>query len=59
MVLRVQATFSKRLQRYGLALEPSKTRLVEFGRFAERDALQRGRRRPETIYSAELLPVIS
>ena len=48
--LRVQATLSKRLQRYGLALEPSKTRLVEFGRFAERDALQRGRRRPETIY---------
>ena len=48
--LRVHATLCKRLERYALALEPSKTRLVEFGRFADRDACQRGRRRPETIY---------
>ena len=32
-------------------MEPSKTKLVEFGRFAERHAGKRGgRKRPETIY---------
>jgi len=35
----------------GLTLEPSKTKLVEFGRFAARHAGKRGgRKRPETIY---------
>jgi RNA-directed DNA polymerase len=38
------------LGRFGLTLEPTKTKLVEFGRFAERHAGKRGRRRPETIY---------
>jgi hypothetical protein len=33
-----------------LALEPSKTKLVAFGRFAQRDANNGGKRRPETIY---------
>lgn len=47
---RVQEALGKRLERFGLALEPSKTRLVEFGRFADKHAGKRGRRRPETIY---------
>ena len=33
-----------------MSLEPSKTKLVEFGRFAQRHAGKRGRKRPETIY---------
>ena len=48
--LRLQDALGKRLARFGLVLEPSKTRLVEFGRFAERHAPKRGRKRPETIY---------
>ena len=36
--------------KFGLALEPTKTKLVEFGRFAQRHAGKRGRKRPETIY---------
>jgi hypothetical protein len=38
------------LGKFGLILEPTKTKLVEFGRFAQRDASKRGRKRPETIY---------
>ena len=38
------------LGKFGLTLEPTKTKLVEFGRFAYRHAAKRGRRRPETIY---------
>ena len=48
--LRVQDALAKRLGRFGLTLELSKTKLVEFGRFAQRHAGQRGRKRPETIY---------
>lgn len=47
---RVQAALGKRLGRFDLTLEPSKTKLVEFGRFAQRHASKRGRQRPETIY---------
>jgi len=47
---RVQEVLGKRLEKFGLALEPSKTKLVEFGRFAQRHAPKRGRGRPETIY---------
>lgn len=47
---RVQDVLEKRLKRFGLTLEQSKTKLVEFGRFAQRHAQRRGRRRPETIY---------
>ena len=47
--LRVQDVLCKRLERFNLTLEPNKTKLVEFGRFAARDAPKRGRRRPETI----------
>jgi hypothetical protein len=48
--LRVQEVLRKRLQKFNLTLEPSKTQLVEFGRFAQRSAHKRGRKRPETIY---------
>jgi group II intron reverse transcriptase/maturase len=48
--LRVEDALRRRLGRFGLTLEPTKTKLVEFGRFAERHAGKRGRKRPETIY---------
>src|SRR5262249_32910203 len=48
--LRVQDALCKRLGKFGLILEPTKTKLVEFGRFAQRHAAKHGRKRPETIY---------
>ena len=48
--LRVQDVLRKRLGKFGLTLEPKKTKLVEFGRFAQKWASKRGRKRPETIY---------
>lgn len=48
--LRVQEALAKRLRRFNLTLEPAKTKLVEFGRYAQRHAGKRGRKRPETIY---------
>lgn len=48
-VLRFQDALRKRLDKFALALEPKKTRLVEFGRFAQRDA-KRKNRKLETIY---------
>ncbi len=40
----------KRLGKFGLGLEPTKTKRVKSGRFGKRHASKRGRRRPETIY---------
>jgi group II intron reverse transcriptase/maturase len=48
--LRVQEVLRKRLGKFGLTLAEAKTKLVEFGRYAQRYASKRGRRRPETIY---------
>jgi RNA-directed DNA polymerase len=48
--LRVQDALRKRLGKFGLTLEPTKTKLVEFGRYAQKHAGKRGRKRPETIY---------
>ena len=48
--LRTQEALAKRLRRFSLSLEPTKTKLVEFGRYAQRHAGKRGRKRPETIY---------
>jgi RNA-directed DNA polymerase len=48
--LRVQDALCKRLGKFDLALEPTKTKLAEFGRFAQRHAGKHGRSRPETIY---------
>ena len=38
-----------RLERFGLALHPDKTRLLEFGRYAERRRARRGEGKPETF----------
>ena len=48
--LRVQEVLRKRLGKFGLTLAEAKTKLAEFGRYAQRYASKRGRRRPETIY---------
>src|SRR3954464_10751365 len=48
--IRVQDALRLRLGKFGLTLEPTKTKLVEFRRFAQRHAGKRGRKRPETIY---------
>lgn len=48
--LRVQKALCKRLEKFSLSFEPSKTKLVAFGRFAQRYASSHGRSRPETIY---------
>src|SRR6201997_2559515 len=48
--LRVQEVLRRRLAKFSLTLAEAKTKLVEFGRFAQRYANKRGRRRPETIY---------
>jgi len=39
----------ERFATFGLELEPDKTRLLEFGRFAEQDRKKRGEGRPETF----------
>jgi len=39
----------ERLAKFGLSLHPDKTRLIEFGRFAEENHRARGQRRPETF----------
>ena len=38
-----------RLTQFGLTLHPEKTRLIEFGRYAEQQRRQRGEERPETF----------
>lgn len=48
--VRFQEVLRKRLEKFGLALEPTKTKLVAFGRFADRYASNNGKARPETIY---------
>lgn len=39
----------ERLAKFGLSLHPDKTRLIEFGRFAEENRRARGQGRPETF----------
>ena len=41
--------FRKRLRKFGLELNPDKTRRIEFGRFAERSRKKRGEGKPETF----------
>lgn len=38
-----------RLEKFGLSLHPDKTRLIEFGRYAEGQRRNRGGRRPKTF----------
>ena len=53
---RFQAVLRQRLQKFHLDLEPTKTRLIAFGRFAQRDAELQGRRKPETLYFLGFTP---
>jgi len=39
----------ERLGKFGLAVHPEKTRLIEFGRFAAENRVNRGERKPETF----------
>jgi RNA-directed DNA polymerase len=39
--IKFKDVLAKCLEKFSLALEPSKTRLIEFGRFADRDAKKR------------------
>jgi RNA-directed DNA polymerase len=39
----------ERFEKFGLALHPDKTRLIEFGRFAAENRRKRGERKPETF----------
>ena len=41
--------FQERLAKFGLELHPEKTRLIEFGRFAQANRKQRGEGKPETF----------
>jgi group II intron reverse transcriptase/maturase len=43
------ADLRERFARFGLALHPDKTRILEFGRFAEEDRSRRGEKKPETF----------
>lgn len=47
--IRFQDVLKKRLEKFALSLEPTKTGLVKFGRFAAQDAKAKGKK-PETIY---------
>jgi len=40
---------TERMGKFGLELHPDKTRLIEFGRFAEADRRKRGQGKPETF----------
>ena len=44
-----QRFLQERLEHFGLSLYPGKTRLLEFGRFADHNRRRRGQRRPETF----------
>jgi RNA-directed DNA polymerase len=41
--------FKERLRKFGLELHPDKTRMIEFGRFAEVNRRRRGEGKPETF----------
>jgi group II intron reverse transcriptase/maturase len=46
---RMRADLAERLAKFGLQLHEDKTRLIEFGRFAQGDRRKRGDGRPETF----------
>jgi RNA-directed DNA polymerase len=46
---RFRAALAERLRQFGLELHPQKTRLIEFGRFAEDQRRDRGQGPPETF----------
>jgi RNA-directed DNA polymerase len=45
----MRAALAERLATFSLELHPDKTRLIRFGRFARRDSVLDGRKRPETF----------
>jgi RNA-directed DNA polymerase len=45
-----QGMLSQRLSKFRLELERTKTRLIAWGRFVARDAVQQGRKNPDTLY---------
>lgn len=47
--VRLQRELTQRLEKFALKLHPEKTRLLEFGRFAESNRAQRGEGKPETF----------
>ena len=46
---RFLSEFRERLAKFGLELHPEKTRLIEFGRFAQSQSAKRGEGKPETF----------
>ena len=46
---KVKSVLSKRFAKYGLTLHPEKTRLLEFGRYAEERAKRQGKKKPGTF----------
>ncbi len=46
---RFREALTERLRKFGLELHPEKTRLIEFGRFAEQNRQKRGQGPPETF----------
>jgi group II intron reverse transcriptase/maturase len=46
---RFEAELRERFAKFGLELHPDKTRLIEFGRFAERERQRRGGGKPESF----------
>ena len=46
---RFRAALAERLRKFGLELHPEKTRLIQFGRFAERERRDHGQGPPETF----------
>ena len=46
---KVKTVLSKRFAKYGLTLHPEKTRLLEFGRYAEERAKKQGKKKPGTF----------
>lgn len=47
--MRFQEVLVKRLAKFSLTLEPNKTRLIEFGRFAQKNSAEKGKK-VETLY---------
>lgn len=47
--LRVRKLLEERWKQFGLELAPEKTRWIECGRCAQRDAAKKGKKRPETF----------
>ena len=46
---KLSKAMDKRLAQFGLKVNPDKTRLIEFGRFAISNRLERGQKKPETF----------